>query len=253
MLGFVPGFTYMGTVDPRIAVPRMTSPRGFASRLAQSASPDRRRASIRRRRQADGRSLVRRPSEPFDIDRPEPFLFKPGDAVQFYAIDAAEYGRLAEVSMNAVHPRDRPRHADDDSGSRTVGMAEPRRAGRRTDGSACASAGQYAGRESCGRGDARSDAGGTGTGVRGRTSRCGDGCGVRDHAGWTAGADERCLQRGGRRGAAVWRAASWRARLCRESAAGSRFRPCSGAGRRTCPAAWAVSTAERFAPAIACR
>ena len=33
----------------------------------------------------------RTPFKPFDPDRAEPFLIKAGDAVQFYAIDRAEY------------------------------------------------------------------------------------------------------------------------------------------------------------------
>ena len=36
----------------------------------------------------------RTPLKPFDLERPEPFLFKPGDAVQFYAIEPSEYARL---------------------------------------------------------------------------------------------------------------------------------------------------------------
>jgi allophanate hydrolase subunit 1 len=30
---------------------------------------------------------------PFDANRPEPFLFAPGDTVEFYPIDRAEYER----------------------------------------------------------------------------------------------------------------------------------------------------------------
>lgn len=93
MLGFVPGFAYMGTVDPRIAVPRMTTPRlrvpagsvgiaGSQTGIYPASTPG-------------GWQIVgTTPVRPYDIDRPESFLFKPGDAIQFYAIDAADYGRL---------------------------------------------------------------------------------------------------------------------------------------------------------------
>jgi inhibitor of KinA len=37
--------------------------------------------------------IGRTPLPPFDPDRPEPFLMKAGDAVQFYAIDRAAYDR----------------------------------------------------------------------------------------------------------------------------------------------------------------
>jgi KipI family sensor histidine kinase inhibitor len=93
MLGFVPGFTYMGTVDPRIAVPRMTSPRlRVPSGSVGIAGPQ---TGIYPASTPGGWQIVgATPVRPFDIDRPEPFLFKPGDEVEFYAIDAADYDRL---------------------------------------------------------------------------------------------------------------------------------------------------------------
>ena len=38
--------------------------------------------------------IGRTPIKPFDPGRAEPFLMKAGDAVQFYAIDRADYDRL---------------------------------------------------------------------------------------------------------------------------------------------------------------
>jgi KipI family sensor histidine kinase inhibitor len=96
MLGFVPGFTYLGTVDPRIAVPRMTTPRlRVPPGSVGIAGPQ---TGIYPASTPGGWQIVgTTPVRPFDIDRTEPFLFKPGDAVQFYAIDAAEY-RLLQKS-----------------------------------------------------------------------------------------------------------------------------------------------------------
>ena len=83
MLGFVPGFAYMGTVDPRIAAPRRSTPRlrvpsgsvgiaGGQTGIYPSETPG-------------GWQLVgRTPLEPFDPSRAEPFLLKAGDSVQFY-------------------------------------------------------------------------------------------------------------------------------------------------------------------------
>lgn len=90
MLGFVPGFAYMGTVDERIAAPRLPVPRvrvppgsvgiaGLQTGIYPVATPG-------------GWQIVgRTPLRPFDLGRPEPFLFKPGDAVQFYSIEPDEY------------------------------------------------------------------------------------------------------------------------------------------------------------------
>ena len=68
--------------------------RGSRCRPDRSASPARRRASIRPRRRAAGRSSAARRSSRSISSAAEPFLFKPGDAVQFYAIEPAEYARL---------------------------------------------------------------------------------------------------------------------------------------------------------------
>jgi inhibitor of KinA len=93
MLGFVPGFAYMGTVDDRIAMPRLPVPRvrvpagavgiaGGQTGVYPATTP------------GGWRIVGRTPVKPFDQRRAAPFLFKPGDGVQFYAIDRAEFSRL---------------------------------------------------------------------------------------------------------------------------------------------------------------
>jgi inhibitor of KinA len=93
MLGFMPGFAYMGIVDPHIAAPRLSTPRvrvpagsvgiaGGQTGIYSVSTP------------GGWRIIGRTPLKPFDLSRREPALFKPGDAVQFYAIDPGEYARL---------------------------------------------------------------------------------------------------------------------------------------------------------------
>jgi inhibitor of KinA len=93
MLGFMPGFAYMGTVDDRIAAPRLATPRvrvpagsvgiaGGQTGIYPMSTP------------GGWRIIGRTPLKPFDLARDQPFLFKPGDAVQFYAIEPAEYARF---------------------------------------------------------------------------------------------------------------------------------------------------------------
>jgi inhibitor of KinA len=83
MLGFVPGFAYMGTVDPRIAAPRRATPRlrvpsgsvgiaGGQTGIYPSETPG--------GWQLIGRTLLK----PFDPSRAVPFLLKAGDAVKFH-------------------------------------------------------------------------------------------------------------------------------------------------------------------------
>jgi inhibitor of KinA len=94
MLGFIPGFAYMGMVDSRIAVPRHSTPRvrvpvgsvgiaGVQTGIYPAETPG-------------GWQLIgRTPVKPFDPSRAEPFLVKPGDAVQFFEIDRDEFHRWA--------------------------------------------------------------------------------------------------------------------------------------------------------------
>jgi inhibitor of KinA len=95
VVGFVPGFAYMASVDPRIAAPRRTSPRlevppgsvGIAA--AQTG--------IYPAPTPGGWHLVGRcPIKPYDPDRDAPFLFSPGDRVRFRRISAAEYAASSQ-------------------------------------------------------------------------------------------------------------------------------------------------------------
>jgi KipI family sensor histidine kinase inhibitor len=97
MLGFVPGFAYMASVDERIAAPRLSTPRaetplgsvgiaGLQTGVYPASTP------------GGWRIVGRTPLRPFDLDRREPFLFKAGDAVRFYAIDPADYAVLEAES-----------------------------------------------------------------------------------------------------------------------------------------------------------
>jgi inhibitor of KinA len=92
MLGFVPGFAYMGIVDERIAMARRSTPRvrvpvgtvaiaGIQTGIYPAETPG-------------GWQLIgRTPVKPFDPLRPQPFLVAAGDAVQFYAIERDWYER----------------------------------------------------------------------------------------------------------------------------------------------------------------
>jgi len=85
MLGFLPGFAYMGRVDPRLEVARLPTPRlrvpagsvGIAGAQTGIYPVD-----------APGgwRLIGQTPARPFDPARKEPFLFAPGDRVRFVAI-----------------------------------------------------------------------------------------------------------------------------------------------------------------------
>jgi KipI family sensor histidine kinase inhibitor len=94
MLGFLPGFTYMGSVDPRIAAARRETPRLRVA--AGSIGIAGRQTGIYPAESPGGWRLIgRTPLRPFDPARRPPFLFEPGDLVEFVAISAERYAELA--------------------------------------------------------------------------------------------------------------------------------------------------------------
>lgn len=86
MLGFSPGFAYMGLVESSIAVPRRATPRTAVP--TGSVAIAGRQTGIYPSESPGGWQLIgRTPVRPFDLERAEPFLFKAGDRVQFYAVE----------------------------------------------------------------------------------------------------------------------------------------------------------------------
>lgn len=90
VVGFVPGFAYMASVDPRIAAPRRASPRLKVPPGSVAIAAG--QTGIYPADTPGGWSLIGRcPIRPYDPDRAEPFLFRPGDTVRFTRISEADY------------------------------------------------------------------------------------------------------------------------------------------------------------------
>jgi inhibitor of KinA len=96
MMGFLPGFAYLGIVDQRIAAPRRSMPRVRVPRGSVGiAGPQ---TGIYPADSPGGWQIIgRSPLRPFDISRTAAFLFELGDAVQFVPVDRAEYDHLASL------------------------------------------------------------------------------------------------------------------------------------------------------------
>lgn len=95
VVGFVPGFAYMASVDPRIAAPRRASPRLRVP--AGSVAIASAQTGIYPASTPGGWSLIGRcPIKPYDPDRAAPFLFHPGDRVRFRRISSAEYAAASQ-------------------------------------------------------------------------------------------------------------------------------------------------------------
>jgi KipI family sensor histidine kinase inhibitor len=94
VVGFIPGFPYMASVDERLALPRRASPRLRvpAGSVAIAAG----QTGIYPRETPGGWHLIGRTHlKPFDSSRVDPFLFSPGDRVRFHAVDCAQFERAS--------------------------------------------------------------------------------------------------------------------------------------------------------------
>lgn len=92
VVGFIPGFAYMAHVDPRLALPRRTSPRQRvpAGSVAIAAG----QTGIYPAETPGGWHLIGRTRvKPFDESRRQPFMFRAGDEVRFHAVTRDEYER----------------------------------------------------------------------------------------------------------------------------------------------------------------
>ncbi len=93
-LGFSPGFPYLGGLDPRIAAPRLDSPRVHVP--AGSVGIGGRLTGIYPNEAPGGWRLIgRTPVRLFDPLRDPPTLLQPGDRVRFVPIDEEEFAALA--------------------------------------------------------------------------------------------------------------------------------------------------------------
>jgi KipI family sensor histidine kinase inhibitor len=94
VVGFVPGWAYMASVDSRISAPRRSIPRLKvpAGSVAIAAG----QTGIYPAETPGGWHIVgRTPVKPYDPARADPFLFHPGDHVRFRRIDEDEYRRTS--------------------------------------------------------------------------------------------------------------------------------------------------------------
>ncbi len=100
MLGFSPGFPYMGTLPPPLRVPRLTSPRTRVP--ARTVAMAGQQTGVYPIESPGGWRLIgRTPLRIYDPDRTMPFLLDAGDRARFVAISAAEYEREAPVEEQA--------------------------------------------------------------------------------------------------------------------------------------------------------
>lgn len=90
MLGFLPGFPYMATVHEKLVTPRKDNPRKLVH--AGSVGIAGNQTGIYPFNSPGGWQLIgKTPLKIFDVDKKDPALLQPGDAVTFYAISLDEF------------------------------------------------------------------------------------------------------------------------------------------------------------------
>ncbi len=103
MLGFTPGFSYMGGMDARIAAPRLKTPRGLSPAgsvgIAGGETGGYHIAS------PGGWQLIgRTPVRLYDAHRDTPILLDAGLHVKFVPIDEKEYNRIvSRIALGRYH------------------------------------------------------------------------------------------------------------------------------------------------------
>jgi KipI family sensor histidine kinase inhibitor len=95
MMGFLPGFAYMGEVHPSIAIGRKATPRSLVEEGSVGIAGM--QTGIYPINSPGGWQIVgRTPLNIFDINRKDAILFKSGDRIQFYAISKEEYFKIKQ-------------------------------------------------------------------------------------------------------------------------------------------------------------
>ena len=101
MLGFIPGFTYLGGMNPRIATPRLSSPRtlipagsvGIAGEQTGTYPSD----------SPGGWQIIgRTPVTMYDMSKKQAALLQAGDYVRYVSIDENEFHKIKSLGMEYI-------------------------------------------------------------------------------------------------------------------------------------------------------
>ncbi len=96
MIGFLPGFAYMGTVDDKINTPRKPQPR--TSVPAGSVGIAGAQTGIYPFDSPGGWQLIgQTPVQLFSVTKEEPCYLQPGDDIAFYSIPITEFEKLKQL------------------------------------------------------------------------------------------------------------------------------------------------------------
>ena len=96
MLGFLPGFTYLGGLEEKLHTPRLENPR--VKIPAGSVGIGGSQTGVYPVDSPGGWQLIgRTPVKMYDPEKQDPILVQPGEYIHFYSITDSEYARISEA------------------------------------------------------------------------------------------------------------------------------------------------------------
>lgn len=102
MLGFLPGFAYLGGMDERLNTPRLSEPRIKIS--AGSVGIGGEQTGIYPLDSPGGWRLIgKTPLKPYDPNRENPIIYEAGDYIRFVPINEEEFERIEEKVLNGSY------------------------------------------------------------------------------------------------------------------------------------------------------
>ncbi len=102
MLGFLPGFAYLGGLDKRLVTPRLESPRTLIPQGSVGIGGE--QTGIYPIASPGGWQLIgRTPVRPYDAKRQPPILYNAGDYIRFVPISLEEYSRIEALVKNGEY------------------------------------------------------------------------------------------------------------------------------------------------------
>ncbi|MBT9151823.1 MAG: Kinase A inhibitor [Firmicutes bacterium] len=105
MIGFLPGFPYLGGLDPRLSLPRLKVPRTKVP-AGSVAIADLQTGVYPLSSPGGWRIIGRTPLRFFNIAESPPSLLRPGQWVRFRSVSGGEYAEIADlVKANRFRPR----------------------------------------------------------------------------------------------------------------------------------------------------
>ncbi|QJA08442.1 5-oxoprolinase subunit PxpB [Romboutsia sp. CE17] len=102
MLGFLPGFAYLGGMDKKLVTPRLKNPRlkldagavgigGEQTGIYPLSSP------------GGWRIIGKTPLKPYDLNREKPILYEAGDYIKFKPINKKDYYKIKDLVDKGIY------------------------------------------------------------------------------------------------------------------------------------------------------